>query len=123
MQGMGNGEACLVEKFYITENSAMEHRTLVRLERELQIALCFEHGSGQPVSPVWVVRILMVRLLREWMALCCTIKQYAKFQHHERMRSMVKLNDLEDMVEPPLDGIPEASSSTIEADRGNGYGS
>lgn len=29
------------------------------------------------------------------------------------MRCMVKLNDLEDMVEPPLDGVPEASCSTM----------
>lgn len=26
------------------------------------------------------------------------------------MRCMVKLNDLEDMAEPPLDGAPKASS-------------
>ena len=26
------------------------------------------------------------------------------------MRCMVKLNDLEDMIEPPLDGVPKASS-------------
>lgn len=29
------------------------------------------------------------------------------------MRCMVKLNDLEDMAEPPLDGAPEASSSAM----------
>lgn len=28
------------------------------------------------------------------------------------MRGMVKLNNLEDLVEPPLDGDPKASSST-----------
>lgn len=55
----------------------------------------------------------MGRLLRERMALGRAIKQYAKFQRREKMRCMVKLNDLEDMVEPPLDGVPKASSSAM----------
>lgn len=46
MQGMGSGEASLVEKCYNTDNSATERRTLARLERELQTAFRFEHGSG-----------------------------------------------------------------------------
>ena len=30
---------------------------------------------------------------------------------------MVKLNDLEDMVEPPLDGVPEALSSEMRQNK------
>ena len=52
-------------------------------------------------------------LLHERMALGHAIKKYAKFQHREIMRCMVKLNHLEDMVEPPLDGVLEASSSAM----------
>jgi hypothetical protein len=37
------------------------------------------------------------------------IKQFSKFQCREIMRCIVKLNDLEDMVEPPLEGAPVAS--------------
>lgn len=52
----------------------------------------------------------MGQILRERMALGHAIKQYVKFQRREIMRCMVKLNDLEDMVKPPLDGVLEASS-------------
>ena len=55
----------------------------------------------------------MGRLLHERMDLGFTIKQYAKFHCREIMRCMVKLNNLEDMVEPPLYGVPEASSSVM----------
>ena len=47
------------------------------------------------------------------MALGHAIKKYAKFQCREIMRCIVKLNDLEDMVEHPLDGVPEALSSAM----------
>ena len=33
------------------------------------------------------------------------------------MRCMVKLNDLEDMAESPLDGAPEASSSAMRKNK------
>ena len=52
----------------------------------------------------------MGHLLRERMALGHAIKKYAKFQRREITRCMVKLNDLEDMAEPPLDGVPKSSS-------------
>ena len=34
------------------------------------------------------------------------------------MRGMVKLNDLEDLAEPPLDGAPEALSLTLRKHEG-----
>ena len=34
------------------------------------------------------------------------------------MRGMVKLNNLEDLAEPPLDGGPEAPSSTLRQHEG-----
>ena len=52
---MGSGEASLVERCYNRENSAMERQNLVRLEWELQVAFCFEHGGGKTISPMWVV--------------------------------------------------------------------
>lgn len=55
MQGTGSGEALLVEKCYITENSAADHRVLARVERELQTAFWFEIGNEKPVSSLWVV--------------------------------------------------------------------
>ena len=51
------------------------------------------------------------------MTLGHAIKQYAKFQCHEIMRCMVKLNDLEDMDEPPLDGVLEALSSAMRQNK------
>lgn len=56
---MGSGEASLVEKCYITENSTTDHRILARLERELQSAFHFENGGGQHVISLWVVQILL----------------------------------------------------------------
>ena len=53
---------------------------------------------------MWVMRILLGHLLKERMVLGQAIKQFAKFQRREIMRCMVKLNDLEDMAEPPLKG-------------------
>ena len=55
-------------------------------------------------------------LLQERMALGHAIKQYAKFQCREIMCCMVKLNDMEDMAERPLDGVLEASSSVMRQD-------
>lgn len=48
------------------------------------------------------------------------IKQFAKFQRREIMRGMVKLNDLEDMADPPLNGGIETSSSAPRQHEGTG---
>jgi hypothetical protein len=58
-----------------------------------------------------VVRILLGRLLHERTTLDRAIKKFAKFQRREIMRGMVKLNDQEDLDEPPLAGDPKASPS------------
>lgn len=39
------------------------------------------------------------------------VKVIAKFQRREIMRSLVKVNELEELVEPPLGSILEASTS------------
>ena len=101
-----------MENCYHTENSATDRRILARLEKELQAAFLFKDGEGQPISSLWVVCILLARLIRERTTLGHTIKQFAKFQRREIMRGMVKLNDLEDLAEPPLDGGPKSSSLT-----------
>ena len=41
---------------------------------------------------------------------------FAKFQRWEIMRCMVKLNDLEELVEPPLGGNLGASTSELPKD-------
>lgn len=76
---MGSGEANMAERCYNTKNSTAERQTLSRMERELDVAFRFEQGGGQGASPVWVMRILLGRLLKERMALGRAIKQYAKF--------------------------------------------
>lgn len=90
----------------------MERRAMFQLERELEATLKFEHGGRQQASPLWVTRILLRWLFKERLALRRAIKAYAKFQHREIMRSLVKVNDLEELVEPPLGGVLEASTSS-----------
>ena len=45
------------------------------------------------------------------MALGQAIKAFAKFQCYEFMHSLVKVNDLEELVEPPLGGVSKANTS------------
>jgi hypothetical protein len=115
---MESKKVSLAENCYIVENSVADRRILARLERELQTTFRFNKGNGQLVSSLWVVRILLGRLLCKRTTLGRDIKQLAKFQRREIMRGMVKLNDLEDMAEPPLNGIPEASSSVLRQHEG-----
>ena len=44
------------------------------------------------------------------------MKSYAKFQRREIMRGLVKLNELEEVAEPQLGGLPEASTSSLPKD-------
>ena len=41
---------------------------------------------------------------------------FAKFQRRDIMRCMVKLNDLEELVEPPLGGNSGISTSDLSKD-------
>ena len=41
---------------------------------------------------------------------------FAKFQRREIMHCMVKLNNLEELAEPPLGGTPGASTSELPKD-------
>ena len=113
------GGGTLVENCFNAENSATDRRILASLERELQAAFRFEDDNGRLANSVWVVRILLGRLLQERIALGQAIKQFAKFQWHEIMCGMVKLNDLEDMVELPLNGSIEASPRNKRPQGGN----
>ena len=84
------------------------------------MAFRFEDSNERLVNSVSVVRILLGRLLCEQTALGRAIKQFAKFQRHEIMCGMVKLNGLEDMAESPLNGSIEASLGNQRQQRGNG---
>ena len=78
--------------------------------------MLFEHGGSYRARPLWVTRILLGRLFRESLSLGKAVKSFAKFQCREMMRGMVKLNELEDVVEPPLGGHQEASVSRLPRD-------
>ena len=85
----------------------MEQRALSRLEKELEATLLFEHGGEHRASPHWVTRILLSRLFWERLSLGRAVKSHAKFQHRDMMRKLVKLNELEEVAEPPLGGSQE----------------
>ena len=97
------------ERWFTMENSLAERRALFRLEKELEATLLFEHGGEHRASPHWVTRILLVRLFRERLSLGRAVKSHAKFQRRDMMRELVKLNELEEVAEPPLGGNQEHS--------------
>lgn len=73
---------------------------MLRLEMELEASLTFEHSdgkdSGLKIQPVWITRILLGHLFRERQVLGRVVKLYVHFQCREFMRSLVKINDLEE---------------------------
>ena len=113
MQGEGDDQGKLWFKW---ENSQKERRSLFRLERELDAVLHFKHGDGMvgelKDSPIWITQILLGRLFREHQELGRAVKLYSQFHRHETMRCMVKINDLEEKAEPPLNGTMGASTSS-----------
>lgn len=88
----------------------------MRLERELEAALRFEHGDeddgGLWSNPIWITRILLGPLFRELQVLGRAIKLFAHFQRREIMCCMVKINDLEERAKPPLCSTMGASTLT-----------
>lgn len=76
----------------------------------------FEHSGSQRASQLWVTRIFLGRLFRERLTLGREVKSFAKFQRHEIMRGLVKLNELEEVAEPPLGNMPEASTLGLPKD-------
>ena len=100
----------MAKNCFHVENTTTDCRIFASLERELQAAFQFEDDNGRQVNLIWVVRILLGRILRERTALARAIRQYTKFQRCEIMHGMVKLNDLEDRAESPLNGGLETSS-------------
>lgn len=101
----------LAETWFYLENSTEQARALTRLEGELSTTLLFEHGGRQTVIPLWVVYILLGYLFRERLALGQMVESFAKHYWREAMRSLVKLQDLVDLVEPPLGGTPAMKTS------------
>ena len=103
------------------ENSAVERRSTLRLERELETALAFEHSdgedSGMKIKPIWITRILLGHLFKERKALGKAVKQFAWFQCQEFMHSLVKINDLEEQAELSLSSdIWAPTSATYRGD-------
>ena len=94
----------------------MERRALFRLEKELEATLIFEHEGQYRAIPHWVTQILLGRLFRERLSLNRAVESFPKFQRREMMRGLVKLNELEDVVEPLLGGNQERSVSRLPRD-------
>ena len=103
------------------ESSQAEHRSLFHIEHELDATLQFKHGGGSGgrlrVSQLWVMHILLGRIFRECLVLGRAVKLYTRFQLYEIMRCMVKINDLEELAEPPLSGTLGASTSGPPKDK------
>ena len=112
----GGWEMSLGECWFTMETSSAERQPLLWLEKELEATLLFEHEGSCRSSPVWVTQILLGRLFPERLSLGRAVKSFAKFQHREMMRGRVKLNELEDIVEPPLSGNQETSISRLPRD-------
>ena len=83
----------------------------MHLEGELNATLLFEHGGCRPTSTLWVAHILLGRLFLERIALVWTVKAFAKHYRKEVMCSLVKIQDLVDLAEPPLGGLSATTSS------------
>ena len=99
------------ERWFRQENTEAEIRTLARLEDDLNSALLSEHGVDSRASQLWITRILPGKLSPEHKALGKAVEVFAKIQQRDIMRSMVKLHDLVDLVEPPWRNLAEASTS------------
>lgn len=104
------------ERWFTMETSPAERRALFRLEKEMEATLMFEHGGSRRANQLWVTKILLGRLFRERLSLNRAVKSYAKFQRREIMRGLVKLNELEEVVEPPLGGHLEATVLRLPRD-------
>lgn len=61
---------------------------------------------------LWVSCILIGQLFRERLALGWMVEAFAKQNWREAMRNLVKLQDLVDLVEPPLEGCSTMTSSS-----------
>ena len=94
------------ETWFRMENSTEEAPALTHLEGELSSTLLFEHGGRQTANSLWVVCILLGCLFQERLALGRTVEAFAKHYQREAMHNLVKLQDLVDLVDPPLGGTP-----------------
>lgn len=99
------------ETWFCLENSTDEAHALTHLEGELSSTVLFEHGGRKTASPLWVVHILLSHLFWERLALGQTVEAFVKHYWREAMHSLVKLQDLVDLVEPPLGGTHPTTAS------------
>lgn len=82
----------------------------------MEATMMFEHRGSRRASQLWVTRILFGRLFQERLSLGRAVKSFTKFQRREIMRGLVKLNELEEVAEPPLGGLPKVSTSRLPRD-------
>ena len=92
------------------ENSPEETRALMRLEGELNSTLFFEYGGHQLAIMLWVANILLDFVFHKRLALGWMVKSFEKHYPKESMRSLVKLQDLLDLAEPPLGSFAATAS-------------
>lgn len=112
----GGGEVNLGERWFTMETSPVERQAMFHLEKETEATLIFKHGGSRRASQLWVTRILLGRLFWERLSLDRAVKSFAKFQRRQMMRGLVKLNELKEVVEPPLRGHPDVSVSRLLRD-------
>ena len=112
VQSRDAGGGSLAENCFSAENSAAERRVIANLEKEMQAAFNFAVGGEEQDNAIWIDRILLGRMIRERTAIDRAIKSLVKFQRRKIMYGLVKLGDLEDMVEPPLHVSMESPPAT-----------
>lgn len=94
------------------ENSPEETRALMRIEGELNATLLFEYGGRHPTRMLWVAPILLGFLFHERLPLGWMVKSFPKHYSKESIGSLVKLQDLVDLGEPPLGSFAAMTSSS-----------
>ena len=100
-QSIATGSGSLAEHCFVAKNLAEECRIMVNLEKTIQVTLSFAGGGEELDNSPWIIQILLGRMIRERMEIGKAIKALVKFQRREIMRGLVKLGDLEDLVDPP----------------------
>lgn len=75
---------------------------MANLEKTMQATLSFAGGGEEPDNSPWILCTLFGRMIHERTEIRRAINVLAKFQRREIMHGLVKLGDLEDLVDPPL---------------------
>jgi hypothetical protein len=101
-QSRAAGSGSLTENYFVAENTVGESWTMANLEKTMQATLSFAGGGEEPDNSPWILCTLFGRMIHERTEIRRAINVLAKFQRREIMHGLVKLGDLEDLVDPPL---------------------